>query len=115
MNNYEKFGELLRNTRISCNISLRQLARLVNKTPTYISDIEHGNNRPPDKVLMNKIISALNIDSQQVCYELYDTAAYERGEVPADIVEFIMSSKDVRNIIRDLKHKQISKGGLYND
>lgn len=96
------FGDYLRALRKAKKISIRELAKQVNKTPTYISDIEKGNNRPPDENLLNDIILALNLgeDSSPVKNKLFDLAAKERGVVSADIAAFIMQDDDVRSIIR---------------
>ena len=56
------FGPYLRAIRKALNISIRTLAKEVDKTPTYISDIENRNNKPPEKELLEKIVVALNID-----------------------------------------------------
>lgn len=96
------FGEYLRALRKAKKISIRELAKQVSKTPTYISDIEKGNNRPPDENLLSSIIVALNLgdDTSQVKNKLFDLAAKERGVVSADIADFIMRDDDVRNVIR---------------
>lgn len=104
-NNELVFGEYLRSLRQEKKVSIRELAKQVNKTPTYISDIEKGNNRPPDESLLNSIIVALNLedDALQIKNTLFDLAAKERGGVSADIAEFIMQDDDVRNVIRLVK------------
>lgn len=104
-NNEFVFGEYLRSLRQAKKVSIRELAKQVNKTPTYISDIEKGNNRPPDESLLNSIIVALNLedDALQIKNTLFDLAAKERGGVSADIAEFIMQDDDVRNVIRLVK------------
>ncbi len=104
-NNELVFGEYLRSLRQAKKVSIRELAKQVNKTPTYISDIEKGNNRPPDESLLNSIIVALNLedDALQIKNTLFDLAANERGGVSADIAEFIMQDDDVRNVIRLVK------------
>lgn len=96
------FGEYLRALRKAKKVSIRELAKQLNKTPTYISDIEKGNNRPPNENLLNSIIVALNLgdDTLQVKNKLFDLAAKERGVVSADIADFIMQDDDVRNVIR---------------
>lgn len=96
------FGDYLRALRKTKKISIRELAKQVNKTPTYISDIEKGNNRPPDEKLLNSIIIALNLgdDTSNIKNKIFDLAAKERGVVSADIADFIMQDDDVRNAIR---------------
>lgn len=99
------FGEYLRALRKAKNVSIRELAKRVSKTPTYISDIEKGNNRPPDEYLLNSIIVSLNLsdDTSEIKNRFFDLAAKERGGVSADIADFIMRDDDVRNIIRLVK------------
>lgn len=99
------FGEYLRALRKAKKVSIRELAKRVSKTPTYISDIEKGNNRPPDEYLLNSIIVSLNLsdDTSEIKNRFFDLAAKERGGVSADIADFIMRDDDVRNIIRLVK------------
>lgn len=98
------FGEFMREVRKAQRISLRELAKAVNKTPTYISDIEKGNNRPPDKVLLDAILSALNVNNYpNLCGKLYDLAALGRGDIPADVKTFLIDNPDMISILRSLQ------------
>ncbi|MDE7197281.1 MAG: helix-turn-helix transcriptional regulator [Lachnospiraceae bacterium] len=87
-------------------ISIRELARKVNKTPTYISDIERGNNKPPEKELMQKILAILELQETEIQNCLYDLAAQERGGVSEDIADYIMSYYDLRRAIRMAQRKK---------
>ena len=100
------FGLYLRAIRKALRISVRELAKAVGKTATYISDIENRNNKPPEKKLLDKIIIALNIDehySPKLKNMLFDLAAKERNEVSCDIKDYIMENKNVIALIRKLK------------
>ena len=100
------FGLYLRAIRKALRISVRELAKSVGKTATYISDIENRNNKPPEKKLLDKIIIALNIDeyySPKLKNMLFDLAAKERNEVSCDIKDYIMENKNVIALIRKLK------------
>ena len=100
------FGPYLRAVRKALNISIRTLAKEVDKTPTYISDIENRNNKPPEKELLEKIVVALNIDkyySPNLKNTLFDLAAKERNEVSCDIKDYIMGDNKVITLIRKLK------------
>ena len=100
------FGPYLRVVRQALNISIRTLAKEVDKTPTYISDIENRNNKPPEKELLEKIIVALNVDkyySPKLKNTLFDLAAKERNEVSCDIKDYIMGDNNVITLIRKLK------------
>ncbi len=100
------FGSYLRAVRRARKISVRQLAKAVGKTPTYLSDIEQQNNRPPEKELLDSIIRELELDDYpKVRMKLYDLAAMERNDVPADIKEYIINNRDLINLIRNAKDR----------
>ena len=105
-----EFGKYLRSVRQAKGISIRQLAKEVDKTPTYLSDIENGHNKPPEKELLDTIIQKLNIDhSPKVKSTLFDLAAKERNDIPADIKDYIMSNQTLLKIIRTAKDKPNSE------
>lgn len=108
------FGQSLRYIRRAQGISLRRVASAVNRTPTYISDIERGNNRPPDLTLLKELMKALAMDQAPTGIQdyLYDLAARERGEVSGDITEYIMAQSELRKLIR-LAQQKSDIGGLW--
>ena len=99
-----EFGQYLRSVRQAKKISIRQLAKAVSKTPTYISDIEKGNNKPPERELLDRIIAELHLEEfPDIRNRLYDLAAKERKDVPADIKEYLMENESILKIIRTAK------------
>lgn len=102
------FGQSLRYIRKEQSISLRRIAKAVNKTPTYLSDIERGNNRPPEFPLLQELIKALELEESQTEIRdyLYDSAAGERGEVSGDIMGFVMEQAELRKLIRLAQQKK---------
>lgn len=105
-----EFGQYLRSVRQAKKISIRQLAKVVNKTPTYISDIEKGNNKPPERELLDRIITALQLEEfPDIRNRLYDLAAKERKDVPADIKEYLMENESILKIIRTAKESPNEK------
>ena len=105
-----EFGQYLRSVRQAKKISIRQLAKAVSKTPTYISDIEKGNNKPPERELLDRIIAALHLEEFPVIRnKLYDLAAKERKDVPADIKEYLMENESILKIIRTAKESPNEK------
>ena len=98
------FGEYLRAVRRAQKITLRELAKAVSKTPTYISDIENGNNRPPDKELLDAILAALKVNEfPPLKGKMYDLAALGRGDIPADVKSFIIDYPELILILRSLQ------------
>ena len=105
-----EFGQYLRSVRKEKKISIRQLAKAVSKTPTYISDIEKGNNKPPERELLDRIISELHLEEfPDIRNRLYDLAAKERKDVPADIKEYLMENESILKIIRTAKESPNEK------
>jgi len=101
------FGSYLRSLRQEHKLSLREVARALQITPTYLSDLERGNNRPPDKVLLEKIIHVLQLEQdEEACQNLLDLAARERNDLPADIKDYLMDNRTLQSLIRKIyKHK----------
>jgi len=105
-----EFGQYLRSVRQAKKISIRQLAKAVSKTPTYISDIEKGNNKPPERELLDRIIATLHLEEfPDIRNRLYDLAARERKDVPADIKEYLMENESILKIIRTAKESPNEK------
>lgn len=96
------FGQSLRIIREQQGLTIRKVAEEVNKTPTYISDIERGNNKPPEKKLMIKLMAALSLQENEteIRNYLFDLAAGERGGVSEDIADYIMKNSELRLAIR---------------
>lgn len=57
----KKFGEKLKQYRISKRATLREVGDAIGKSIGYISDIEHGRRRPPDLETVSKLEDFLGI------------------------------------------------------
>lgn len=110
------FGQSLRFIREMQGLTIRRVAKEVNKTPTYISDIERGNNKPPEKKLLIKLMEALSLHESEIEIQnyLFDLAAGERGGVSEDIVDYIMKNSELRMAIR-MAQQQDKGGKLWLD
>ena len=100
------FGQAMRYIRQKKDLKIRNVAKEVGKTPTYISDIERDNNKPPEKELMKKILVALDIQEIELQNCLYDLAARQRGRVSEDIAGYIMEHSDLRLVIRMMQQRK---------
>ncbi len=108
--NHYTFGMAFREIRERQGISIREIARRVTKTPPYIWDIEKGNNRPPARLLLEELLTALELqDEITVTSFLFDLAAKERGGFPEDIAEYIMKNEALRTLIRRLQKEEKSE------
>ncbi len=92
----DSFGKLLRSLRLESGIGLRELSRLIEKSPGYLSDVESGNVPPPSKEIIVQIANALNVDKKN----LLNAAKKIDPELSEDVVEqpqvadFLRMAKD---------------------
>lgn len=54
-------GDEIRAARVDKGLGLRELARLIDKAPSYVSDIEH-NRRVPSEEVLTEICKHLDLD-----------------------------------------------------
>lgn len=99
----------MRYIRQKQGLTIRKVAKNVKKTPTYISDIERGNNKAPEKELLKKILAVLGLEGTELQDYLYDLAAKERGSVSEDIADYIMEHEDLRVVIRMTQQQKIGE------
>ena len=90
------FGETLKKTRINSGVGLRELARLINKSPGYLSDVENGHVPPPSEAVILDISVALKVDkkdllvaARKVDPELSDYVAQE-----PEAADFLRMARD---------------------
>jgi transcriptional regulator with XRE-family HTH domain len=60
----DTFGKTLRRLRLEARVGLRELARMVDKSPGYLSDVEQEKVAPPSEELIVRIAEALRADKQ---------------------------------------------------
>ncbi len=60
----KSFGMFLRAQRIEAGLGLRELARLIEKSPGYLSDVELDNVPPPSEETIVRIAAALTVDKK---------------------------------------------------
>ena len=65
------FGETLRDLRLEAGVGLRELARLIGKSPGYLSDVENGRVPPPSEPVILDIAIAPYLLWLAVIFSLY--------------------------------------------
>jgi transcriptional regulator with XRE-family HTH domain len=60
----ETFGNTLRNLRLKAEVGLRELARQIDKSPGYLSDVELDNVPPPSEEVILNIAAVLSVDKR---------------------------------------------------
>ena len=94
----ETFGKTLRDLRLKAEVGLRELARQINKSPGYLSDVELDNVSPPSEEVILKIAAVLNVDKKRLLMaaskmdpELSNYIAHE-----PEAADFLRMAKDKR-------------------
>lgn len=116
MTSYNLFGTFLREKREQNNISLRELAKAVKISPTYLLYIEEGSKPPPsDKVLL-KLANALTLDNESriiffdIALQVKQLKDDDLINLPADIVLYLNNTDSAKKVIR-----QADKLGYSNE
>ena len=98
--NKNLLGNFIKTKRLTLNLSLRTLAKLLNKSPSYLSDIENGNryitNNP---ICLNTLADVLKLNSEEQIY-LYDLASSHSNKLPVDIADQIKQMPIIKQVIR---------------
>jgi len=63
---HQEFGQFIRDSREKLKITLRQLARDVEVSPTYLSQIEQGNFSPPSEEKIRLLAKQLKLDEDEL-------------------------------------------------
>jgi len=109
--NLEKFGNLLKNLRITRGLTLREACRLAGYDPSNWSKIERGILSPPsnEKDLKNwaKILGIA--ENKKQTQEFIDTAKIAQGSIPQDILSQDVLVERLPAFFRTLRNKKPTK------
>ena len=94
----DNFGKKLRDLRINADVGLRELARLIEKSPGYISDVEQDHVPPPSEDVILKISAALNVDKKELL-----TAAQK---MDPEISRYVAREPEVADFLRLAREKK---------
>ena len=95
----------LREKRLQKEISLRELAKKLDVSHSYLSYVEHGIKPPPNDNHLLKIADALTLEPESKRL-LFDIAAETKQlcngnyQVPADISNYLQNTEEAKNFIR---------------
>lgn len=96
------FGEYLANKRKEREMSLRLLAKELDVSPTYLSDVENNRRNALSYENLQKIIEILKLNEEEQS-NLYDLAGKAKDTIPADIEEFVKENTQVIALLRNMK------------
>ncbi|RJP24768.1 MAG: helix-turn-helix domain-containing protein [Candidatus Abyssobacteria bacterium SURF_5] len=98
------FGYLLRTLRICAGLSLRELARTIDVSPTYLSLIENGKQPPPSASRIARIEQVLEVPAGYLL-------SIARGLDPA-ILSFIQDMPEALDFLTAVKERGIKPADL---
>lgn len=90
------FVELIRNH----NFSQAKFAAILGISKTYLFDVFNGRVKPPAPDMQERIVDALKLEGSEE-KEFYSRAADGRGELPKDIVDYLMNNDVEIETIRE--------------
>lgn len=89
-------GARVKSRRLNMHMTLRQLAKIVGKSPTFISRLENGREHTVASETLASIAAALHDD--------LDALLLLANHVPPDIIEILKESPGLCNDIRALRN-----------
>lgn len=102
-----EFGTYVKERREKLGKTLRSFASEVGISPAYLSDIENGNRRAPEKFL-EKIAQALQIIAPDELHAFYDMAGVSQGGQHADINSYMDDKPHARIAMRTAIDQDLS-------
>ena len=97
----ETFGKKLRDLRIQAEVGLRELARLIEKSPGYISDVEQDHVPPPSEDVILKIAAVLNVAKKELL-----TAA---RKMDPEISSYVAREPEAADFLRMAQEKKFER------
>lgn len=98
------FGSFIYEKRIKKNISLRELAKMIDVSPVYISSMEKGKRAAPSYPVLEKIANVFLINDEEKVL-MFDLAAKSKKSLSLaeDLLEYINNNEIVHKALRTAK------------
>jgi transcriptional regulator with XRE-family HTH domain len=96
-------GQTIREARLGRELSLRALADLLGRSPSYLNDIEH-NRRVPSEAVIEALAEALDLDA--------DSLLAAAGRVGEDAEEYLRARPSAGVLLRKATEKGLSEQDL---
>ena len=98
------FGQILSDLIAEYGVSKVELCRRALVSRPYLYSILSGEVKPPTREIQLRIASSLNLNQFDSCL-LFDAAALERNEVPADMADYLKDANN-RSELRKIIHEK---------
>jgi transcriptional regulator with XRE-family HTH domain len=107
------FSNYLIKKRDDAHLTNSKLANIAQISAVYLGEIIKNKKKPPDKKTQYALAKALNLTDREK-EEMFNLAAFERGEIPADVYDYILENNDLIGEIRNKRNGKMEKnnGGV---
>lgn len=100
----EQFGDFIKKKRGNLDCSLRQFAKLLEITPSYLSDIERNRRHAPSKKTLDRMLDKLEISDKNDKEKFYDLA--KKGKpvpIAEDVQEYLSQNESIVKLCRTIR------------
>ncbi len=97
------FGEYLKRKREEKQISLRELARRLDLSAPYLSDVENNRRAPLTEERLTTLVKELHLTEEEEA-EMYDIIGQQRGLLPPDLNPYVSGRPYVNAALRTAKN-----------
>jgi len=105
---YSNFGDFIAKKREDRQITLREMARRLEVSAPFLSDVEKDRRYPFDSARLEKVAGILELDKQEVEL-MYDLAGKRRNSVAPDLPDYIMDRDYVSVALRTARDLDASE------
>lgn len=95
------FGDILKQARLDAGVGLRELARRVNKSAGYLSDVENGRVPPPSESVILDMAQALMVDRKR----LLEAAR----KADPELTDYVARDAEAADFLRLAKAREFDK------
>ena len=99
MERYSNFGNFINMKRLERKITLREMARRLDCSAAFLSDVEKDRRNPFDMKKL-ELLSGILVLSEKEKMEMFDLAGKKRKSVAPDLPEYIMDNDFVGAALR---------------
>ena len=108
-NQNDRFGAFVRRERVACEIGLREMAKMIGVSPTYLSKVERDEFRAPTEEKVRAIAKIINCDPETLL-AMADRVSTDLADIikrrPVEMSRLLrtadsLTSSDIARIERD--------------
>lgn len=96
-------GDFVRDGRFALNMRLRELARRLEVTPSYVSDIEN-NRRVPSEEVLTRIANVLNLPLEEL--------VARAGRLGSDAERYMRDTPVATTLFRKISDEKLTEGEI---